>query len=281
MTVELRTGKLKKLARQMFKGKWPRSIAVVLLVALLRSVPPFILTSLSSSEFISYIADLYTLLITGPLLLGAAHYFLSQFRGEEGAGLDSITGGLGRFWSGVSLFVVTLVFTFLWSLLFVIPGILAAIRYSQAFYILADNPGMPAFECIARSKQMMSLNKGKFFLLELSFLPWLIIASAPSSIAMSRYLDFSGIVYSETMFEDMARAIVIAETQPLVRILSILPLFVCVYMYMANACFYDIVSGNLRLEFGGQVPQTNDPYSRDIYEITGFSQEPAEDQTER
>ena len=280
MTVELRIGKLKKLARQMFKGKWAISIAVVLIAALLRTAPPFILTTLSSSDLISYIADLYTLLITGPLLLGLAHYFISQFRGEEGAGLGSITGGLGRFWSGVSLFVVALVFTFLWSLLFVIPGIIAAIRYSQAFYILADNPGMPAFECIARSKQMMRENKGKFFLLELSFLPWIIIASIPSSIAMSGYLDLSGVMYSETVFEDFARALAIAESQPLVRILSILPLFVCVYMYMANACFYDIVSGNLRLEFGGQVPQTNDPYSRDTYEITGFTQEPAEDQTE-
>ena len=281
MTVELRIGKLKKLARQMFKGKWAISIAVVLIAALLRTAPPFILTTLSSSDLISYIADLYTLLITGPLLLGLAHYFISQFRAEEGTGLGSITGGLGRFWSGVSLFVVALVFTFLWSLPFVIPGIIAAIRYSQAFYILADNPGMPAFECIARSKQMMRENKGKFFLLELSFLPWIIIANIPSSIAMSGFLDLSGIMYSEKMFEDFARALAIAESQPLVRILSILPLFVSVYMYMANACFYDIVSGNLRLEFGGQVPQTNDPYARDTYEITGFTQEPAEDQTER
>ena len=281
MTVELRTGKLKRLARQMFKGRWPLAIAVVLVTALLRTAPPFILTSLSRSEVVSYIADLYSLLITGPLLLGLANYFISQFRNEEDAGFSRITDGLGRFWSGVSLFVVSLVFTMLWSMLFIVPGIIAAIRYSQAFYILADNPGMPAFECIARSKQMMQQNKGKYFLLQLSFLPWLILASIPSSYVVVDSMDLSGIFISEKILDDLLRAVVIAEAQPLVRILSILPLFVSAYMYMANACFYDIASGNLRLEFGGQVPQTNDPYARDTYEITGFTQEPAEDQTER
>jgi len=281
MTVELRSGKLKKLARQMFKGRWPLSIAVVLITSLLRTAPVFILTTLSSSEAVSYIADLYSLFISGPLLLGLANYFLSTFRGDDSAGLGSITEGLGRFWSGVSLFVITMVMTMLWSLLFIVPGIIAAIRYSQAFYILADEPGLTPFECISRSKQMMTGNKGRFALLQLSFLPWLIISALPMGYAASQAMDLSRIVFDEMFFEQLAVAVSSALTHPLVRILSILPLFVNAYMYAANACFYDIASGNLRLEFGGQVPQTNDPYSRDTYEITGFETGPAEDHTER
>jgi len=64
-----------------------------------------------------------------------------------------------------------------WSLLFVIPGIVAAYRYSMATYIMAENPGMQATEAIERSKALMDGRKGDLFCLDLSFIGWAILAS--------------------------------------------------------------------------------------------------------
>ena len=64
---------------------------------------------------------------------------------------------------------------FLWSLLFIIPGIIAAIRYSQAFLIKLDDPDLSATECIDKSKEMMNGHKMDYFLLILSFIVWFIL----------------------------------------------------------------------------------------------------------
>ena len=65
----------------------------------------------------------------------------------------------------------------LWSLLFIIPGIIAAYSYSMTGYILAENPNMPADEAIARSKQMMDGNRWRLFCLQISFIGWSILSS--------------------------------------------------------------------------------------------------------
>lgn len=66
-------------------------------------------------------------------------------------------------------------YTFLWSLLLFVPGIVKSCSYSQAMYILAEDPGMGATEAINRSKTMMEGHKMEYFLLSLSFIGWSIL----------------------------------------------------------------------------------------------------------
>lgn len=66
-------------------------------------------------------------------------------------------------------------FTFLWSLLLIVPGIIKGCSYSQAMYILAEDPSMGATEAINRSKEMMEGHKMEYFLLGLSFIGWSIL----------------------------------------------------------------------------------------------------------
>jgi len=65
----------------------------------------------------------------------------------------------------------------LWSLLFIIPGIMAAYSYSMTGYILAENPHLSAGEAIARSKQMMDGNRWRLFCLQISFIGWGLLSS--------------------------------------------------------------------------------------------------------
>lgn len=66
-------------------------------------------------------------------------------------------------------------YTLLWSLLFIIPGIMAGYSYAMTGYILAEHPELTAEEAIARSKEMMRGNRFRLFCLQLSFIGWDIL----------------------------------------------------------------------------------------------------------
>ena len=66
-------------------------------------------------------------------------------------------------------------YIFLWSLLFIIPGIVASFSYAMTDYILAEHPELTASEAIERSKEMMRGNRFRLFCLDLSFIGWSIL----------------------------------------------------------------------------------------------------------
>ena len=68
------------------------------------------------------------------------------------------------------------IFTILWTLLLIIPGLIKGISYSQTFFLLKDNPEYSALEAITESKKRMKGYKWKFFLMNLSFIGWVFIA---------------------------------------------------------------------------------------------------------
>lgn len=274
MTVMLPIGKLKRLARQMLKGRYMKALAIVFISVIISRGPLFIVSFMFNSGVLSYILDLYTIIITGPITLGLTYYFLELFRNAGELGVGSFTNGFSNMWNAMGLFCTVLLRTILWSFLFVIPGIIAALRYSQAFYILAENPMMRPFECIARSTQMMVGNKGRLFLLELSYLPWYFILSIPAYVYLMETVDLSAVITTE-------QSILVVEQamgQPAFTLLSLLPMLIRPLVATSEACFYDIASGSLQLQFDGQIPLDRDGSSHDVYEITGF--ENSEDRDE-
>ena len=76
--------------------------------------------------------------------------------------------------------ILIAVFTILWSLLFLIPGIIAAYSYSQAIYILVDDPSKSPLQCLRESKAMMRGHKMELFKLQWSFFGWYLLASLPT-----------------------------------------------------------------------------------------------------
>lgn len=71
---------------------------------------------------------------------------------------------------------------FLWSLLLIVPGIIAAYRYSMAPFLLAETPDLTASEAIEKSKLLMSGNKGRLFCLQFSFIGWYLLAALTGGI---------------------------------------------------------------------------------------------------
>lgn len=76
-------------------------------------------------------------------------------------------------WKSVTLAnLLRVVYIFLWSLLFIIPGIVASYSYAMTGYILAEHPGLTASEAIEQSRRMMYGNRLRLFCLQLSFIGW-------------------------------------------------------------------------------------------------------------
>lgn len=114
------------------------------------------------------------LLLSGPLMLGFAMVALDVSRARQ-AQLEKLFDGFKNFLSAFLLALTNAIFVILWSLLFIIPGIIKAYAYSMSTYILADNPSIGVNESRECSIQMMRGNKWRLFCLHCSFIGWLIL----------------------------------------------------------------------------------------------------------
>ncbi|MDF3003788.1 MAG: hypothetical protein K0S22_260 [Oscillospiraceae bacterium] len=89
--------------------------------------------------------------------------------------VNDVWKGFHYFGKALWLAIITSFFTFAWSLLLVIPGIVKGYSYLMAPYILADNPGMTAREALSESKRMTNGHKFDLFVLGLSFIGWFLL----------------------------------------------------------------------------------------------------------
>lgn len=97
--------------------------------------------------------------------------------------LGELFAEFASFWAAFKVTFLTGLFVALWSLLLYIPGIIKALSYSQAMFILAENPGIGAREAIDRSKAMMDGHKMELFVLYLSFIGWYLLGAITFGIA--------------------------------------------------------------------------------------------------
>jgi uncharacterized membrane protein len=88
------------------------------------------------------------------------------------------------FWRAFGMQFLIGLYTFLWSLLLIIPGIIAAYSYAMAPYILEENPYMPINEAIGRSKEMMYGNRWRLFCLGFSFIGWGLLSILTCGIGL-------------------------------------------------------------------------------------------------
>ena len=121
------------------------------------------------------IAFAITAFLLNPLELGCKRFFLRNLNMK--AEVKEVCFSFDHSYMNIvkTLFFRDL-YTFLWSLLFIIPGIIKAYEYQMIPYLLAEHPDMPKDQAFAMSRQMMKGQKWKAFVLDLSFLGWSILS---------------------------------------------------------------------------------------------------------
>ncbi len=126
----------------------------------------------------SVVPGLGSLIVVGPLTYGMSYVFLYHSRNGEPINITDVFKSFSsQFVEHFLLGLMIYIFTFLWSLLFVIPGIVKTYAYAMAYYIKVDHPELGWKECIDESQRMMEGHKMELFILDLSFIGWIILSS--------------------------------------------------------------------------------------------------------
>ncbi|WP_291586264.1 DUF975 family protein [Bacteroides sp.] len=122
----------------------------------------------------SYIPVVGTILVALPMMYGYSIVMLSVMRGGE-MNIGGLFDGFSDFGRIVGTKLLQVIYTFLWTLLLVIPGIIKNYSYAMTDFILKDQPELANNAAIEKSMAMMDGNKMKLFLLDLSFIGWAIL----------------------------------------------------------------------------------------------------------
>ena len=162
---ELRSRARETLGGNIFSAPWLYALVVALIAQVILSV--------SSFTFV------LVLILIGPITMGMQNYFLSRVRKSaphDNLSLifDGFTGDIG---GNIITGVLITIFTALWTMLFIIPGIVKSYAYSMAYFIKLDHPEYTATQAISESRKLMNGHKMRLFILYLSFLGWLILGA--------------------------------------------------------------------------------------------------------
>lgn len=166
---------LKTRAKNSLNGKYGDAIALMVISFVLSLAVSFITVLFDFDENVAeLINSIASVVLSGLIGFGTFSYYLKVSRNEEVTFIE-LFNKANLFWPYIAISLLVGIFTFLWSLLFIIPGIIATLSYSLVFYIKLDNPELSVTDVISKSKQMMKGHKWDFFVLELSFLGWEIL----------------------------------------------------------------------------------------------------------
>ena len=195
----------RSIARDKLRGHWGRSIIVTLIVSLICGMSGIynlirdlghmdydLLFSGNYSDFlagytsvetagsvfgtlISLALSIAVILFSGALALGHCKYYIDLVAENRQDEVSVIFSRFDIFLKAMGLNLFMTLFIWLWSLLLIVPGIIAAYRYCLAPYLMAENPGLGIREAVNMSKELMAGHKWRLFCLELSFIGWSIL----------------------------------------------------------------------------------------------------------
>ena len=193
---------LKAAAKGQIKGK----LGILFVIALLEGL---IVGALSAIPLVGTIAGM---LLGAAFALAVVHIYLNLTGGRKPEIADLFSQMSNILPAFCTQFLVGL-FTFLWSLLLFVPGIIKACSYSQAMYILAENPGISPTEAINRSKAMMDGHKMEYFLLNLSFIGWALLSALTFGIGSLWLTPYENAAYAAFYIERTGRGIPMAGAE--------------------------------------------------------------------
>ena len=204
----------RRIAREKLAGRWGTAILTTFIAGLLGGLvaqsgsfnfdfptnqtielPPSLVQILAILVSIASIMTFVVFIIGGVIRLGYCQYLLKQHDSKTGEVRD-LFSQFHRFGDGFCLSLLQSVFICLWSLLLVIPGIIATFRYAMAPFILQENPEMTASEAITASKEMMYGHKADLFLLNLSFIGWGLLSILSLGIGFLWLIPYENAAYA-------------------------------------------------------------------------------------
>ena len=196
----------KQRAWSSLKGKYSNAIAVCFLLNIVLFISGIIsmlgrnisgqIINQTLASVSSVLTFLMSLLIENPLNIGVNNYFIKNTDSSPEFS-EMFSSFKHNYKYNVKVMFVTQIKIMLWTLLFVIPGIIKSYEYAMVPYILADNPDLENTDVLMLSKNMMDGNKFALFRLEFSFFGWIFLASFTFGIGMIFLLPYMNAATAE------------------------------------------------------------------------------------
>ena len=183
-------------ARLALAGKWELAVSTTLVYFVLMFVVGFV--------------PLLPLVFGGPLALGLTIFSLSVLRNTN-PHLEQVFEGFKRLSVSIVACLLMILYIFLWSLLFIVPGIVVAYSYAMVFYIIADDNTILATDALRKSKQMMVGNKWKLFCLTCRFLGWIILSFLTLGVGFLWLVPYMQVSFAE-FYEEVKGGAITVET---------------------------------------------------------------------
>ncbi len=159
---------IKEKGLSMFKAQYWPVVGILVLITL-------ICAGAGSLNLMPMIGIAVTAVVAAFACVGSAWFCLQVYRGEQ-AKIETVFTPFNNFAHVLGGFWYMMLFQILWSMLFIIPGIIKGIAYSMAPYILVDKPEIPATEVLEESMRMTDGHKAEIFVFYLSFLGWILLS---------------------------------------------------------------------------------------------------------
>lgn len=166
-------------ARQALQGKWALAAGASFL---------FLLITVGVQQ-IPKVGIIISLLISGPLVIGFNTFCLAISR-YQNAKIEQLFEGFQNFVNALITYLLVSVFTILWTLLLIVPGIIASLSYSMTYFILSDDPTIAPLDAIRKSKAMMQGHKWKLACLYFRFIGWILLCGLTLGIGLFWVLPY-------------------------------------------------------------------------------------------
>ena len=182
---------LMRKARESLEGKWDIAIGTFVVY--------FVLTFFV--QLIPFAGIIIGLFVNGPIAIGLVIFSLSLARNKK-AKLEQIFEGFQDYSRAVEAYILLVAKVFVWTLLFIVPGVIAALSYAMTYYILVEDPKIGAMEAIKKSIRMMEGSKEKLFRLNLRFFGLGLLCILTLGIGFLWLIPYMHVTYAK-FYEDI------------------------------------------------------------------------------
>ena len=184
---------LRQAAKEQLTGHYTAFVIVTLVYL-------FIVGACSS---VKYAGSLLSVLLAVPAAFAFVMMQLAFVRNGEKPTVEGLFRTFNSQWylKTICLLLLMGIYTFLWTLLLVVPGIIKSISYAMAPYILADNPEIGCEEAICRSMKMMEGHKMDYFLMLLGYVGLTLFSVVLFCIPMLWLIPYYQVVFTNFYLE--------------------------------------------------------------------------------
>lgn len=197
-------------------NKWQNVLVILINVLIAGGVQ--VIVRVSNQEaflmmFMSLVSIAVTILLMNIVAMGSATWFHRSIK-TEGLKMEEMFWTFKEDYGGnvLMMFLISL-YTALWSMLFVVPGIVKGYSYSLAMYIKSENPQISASQAIELSKKMTNGRKMDLFVLDLSYIGWFLLSGITFNIlgilyVLPYYQAAKAFAYEEIKEEALSKQVV-------------------------------------------------------------------------